>query len=107
MKKAIFLAVFTGYCSALFAVSMNFTGNFRGEGSYFNKPDLGLASGPNKAFVAARALVNPNLVIDDHFSLKSQWLMLSSPGFTSAAQALGNGQGSYIFGDANSMSFFV
>src|SRR4051794_34509296 len=104
MKKALFLLVFAGCCCSpvqVSAVSMNFTGNFRSEGTFLNKPDLGLTPGsPNKSFLAARALVNPNLVVDDHFSLKSQWMMLTSPGFTSGVQALGDGQGSYIFGDA-------
>lgn len=108
MKKLIVLGLFAGLCQSLFAVSMNFTGNFRSEAMFLNRPDLGSGIlNNNKAYLQGRALLNPNLVIDDHFSLKSQWSLLSSPTFTAGNSALGNGQGGFVFGDSKTTQLFL
>lgn len=88
------------------AATVNFGGSFRSEAGSYNNLGLGLANvNPTKNFISARALLNPNLVVDDHFSIKSQWSLLSSPNFTPAAnQGLGVGQGSWLFGDPFSAS---
>ena len=89
------------------AISLNFSGNFRTDGSLYSKPNLGDAgSNSTKAFLAGRALLQPNLVIDDHFSLKSQWSLLNSPSFNSInnGPSLSGGQGSYVFGDPNAQA---
>ncbi len=78
---------------------MNFTGSFRAEGNLLDRPTL-LSNGVSKKYLSGRALLAPNLVIDDHFSVKSQWSLLTSPTFTpNATTGLGTGQGGYIFGD--------
>ncbi len=90
-----------------FAVTMNFTGTFRSEANFLDRPTL-VPNGPPKKYLSARALLSPNLVIDDHFSIKSQWSLLASPGFTpSATTALGSGQGGYIFGDVGSSALVL
>lgn len=108
MLKVLFtaLAIFlAGFSTPSFAVSMNFNGNFRADTAFYNNPDLGAGNiNANRSYLGARALLNPNLLIDDHFSLKSQWSLLASPGFTPAATPLSVGQGGYIFGDASTAS---
>src|SRR4051794_40789900 len=100
MLKVLSTALFAfslGFCSLAHAVSMNFNGNFRADTAFYNQPDLGAGNiGTNRSYLAGRALLNPNVLIDDHFSLKSQWSLLSSPNFTPAAGALTMGQGSYL-----------
>jgi hypothetical protein len=92
--------------SVAHSATLNFGGNFRSEAGSYN--NLALTGGGTKNFIASRALLVPNLVVDDHFSIKSQWSLLSSPNFTpSASQALGVGQGSYVFGDPNSVALFL
>lgn len=97
---ALALSLISG---SAFAVSMNFSGQVRAEASSYQNLNLGLA-GPSgaKNFIGGRALLFPNLVIDDHFSVKSQWNLLTSPKFTpNATQGLGTGQGGWVFGDPN------
>lgn len=81
------------------AASMNFSGSFRTEATSFT----GLAqtaSKESKQYILGRALLDPNLLIDDHFSIRSQWSLLTSPNRTpDATQPLGNGQGGFVFGD--------
>jgi len=107
LKKAIFGACIVS--SLGFGVSMNFNGNVRTEASLYNKLNLGLGGSDNsKTFVTSRILVQPNLIIDDHFSVKSQWNMLASPNFTpNASQALGQGQGGFVFGDPNTQGLIL
>lgn len=101
MKKIGLLILWCGYCGTVFAVSMNFHGSFRSEGDLYSRLGLGQANMPStKTFLSARALLNPNLVIDDHFSLRSQWSLLTSPTLTpNATDPLGAGQGGYVLGD--------
>ena len=82
MIKQIGLLLIMLLCGPLFAVSMNFEGNFRAETALYNRLHLGLAvpNNASKTFISGRALLNPNLVIDDHFSLKSQWTLLATAG---------------------------
>ena len=82
-----------------FGASWNFSGSFRSEATSFT--NLGQTSGKeSKQFILGRALLDPNLLIDDHFSIRSQWSLLTSPAFTpNATQPLGNGQGGFVFGD--------
>lgn len=92
------------FSQELFAASMNFSGSFRTEATSYT--NLGQTSGKeSKQFLMGRALIDPNLLIDDHFSVRSQWSLLTSPAFTpKATQPLGNGQGGFIFGDIQSAS---
>jgi hypothetical protein len=109
--KRLLLAHSLLLSTALFAVSLNFSGNFRTEGDLYNKLDMGATGGstdPTKTFLSARALLEPKLVIDDHFSLISQWNLLTSPGFTPNGRTpLGVGQGGYVFGDTNSSALVL
>jgi hypothetical protein len=124
MKKMTLLVFYSGVCSLLFllisspvfAVSMNFSGTFRSEGDYFNNINLNQGSPNTKAFFGARALLQPDLVIDDHFSVRSQWSLLQSPTLTPAAtnlfsatsnNALATGQGGYILGDPNTQALVL
>src|SRR4051812_37640056 len=89
------------------AATMNFTGNFRAEADSYN--NLGLSpSSAAKNYIGVRALLNPNLVVDDHFSIKSQWSLLTSgPTFTPNPPALGVGQGSWLMGDPTTASLVL
>lgn len=101
MKKCLIVLLFP---MAAWAASMNFDGHFRAESAFFHKTNLGLStnSNPDKTYILGRALLKPNIVIDDHFSIQSQWSLLTSPRFTpDATLPLENGQGGYIFGDRN------
>ena len=82
-----------------FGASWNFSGSFRTEATSFT--GLGqTTSKESKQFILGRALLDPNLLVDDHFSIRSQWSLLTSPAFTpNATQPLGNGQGGFVFGD--------
>lgn len=93
-----------------FAVSMNFSGNFRTEGAgYINlaqkiaTPGTTPPSVPeNKQYLQGRFLLDPNLVIDDHFSIKSQWNLINSQTLTNgAATPLGIANDGWIYGDNN------
>lgn len=81
------------------AASMNFSGSFRTEATSFT--GLAQSAGKeSKQYILGRALLDPNLLIDDHFSIRSQWSLLTSPQFTpNATQQLGNGQGGFVYGD--------
>jgi len=95
----------------LFAASMNFSGNFRTEGDLYNKLDLGVGNvTPSKTFLSARALLEPKLIIDDHFTLNSQWSLLTSPNLTPGYTqngSMGLGQAGYIFGDPNTGGLYL
>ena len=112
MKKIIISACFTLElvvalmlpCQSAWAVSMNFNGHFRSEASYYSNAGLGLAETEStKSFLSGRGLLQPNLIIDDHFSLRSQWSVLTSPKLTpDGTVPLGVGQGGWVFGDQQS-----
>ncbi len=88
------------FCGIAHSATVNFSGHFRGEATSYNHLGLGLGGNQSKTFLGSRALLNPNLVIDDHFSIKSQWSLLTSPFLTpNATQPLGGGQGAWIMGD--------
>jgi len=101
MKTLLFSLYGLIFIASNFAypASMNFSGSFRSEASSYT--NLGQTAGKeSKQFIAGRALLDPNLLIDDHFSIRSQWSLLTSPLFTPrASQPLGNGQGGFVFGD--------
>ena len=107
--KRVISLILAVCCGSLWGVSLNFSGSFRTEADLYNKPNLGVPNtNDSKTFLSARALLEPKLVIDDHFSLKSQWSLLTSPNFTpNGTQALGQGQGGYIFGDPNTIGLFL
>jgi len=109
MKKLLLAVLLLAVTRTTLGVSMGFGGAFRTEAAYYSRIGLGLAgAAPDKSLVSARALLNPSLIIDDHFSLKSQWNLLTSPTFTpSATVPLGPGQGSYIFGDTSSAALVL
>ena len=47
-------------------------------------------------------------MVDDHFSVRSQWSLLTSPRFTpDATLALGSGHGAYVFGDVSSSALVL
>jgi hypothetical protein len=92
------------------AVTMNFTGQVRTEGDLYTKGSLGLQTNDSKAFLSTRALLFPKLVIDDHFTLHSQWNALTSKGFTpdaTQAPGLSVGQGGFVFGDPTTNSLVL
>lgn len=109
MKKQFFLSFWVVSSIVLFfplsgfSVSMNYTGQVRSQGVYYSKLGQDLpGTAPTKQFLETRFLLEPNLVIDDHFSIKSQWNLLSSPNLTpSSTNSLASGQGGYILGDPN------
>jgi hypothetical protein len=111
MMKAFQISLGALFLSpALYAATINFGGNFRTEAGSYNGLGLGANNGitQTKNFIAARALLNPNLVVDDHFSVKSQWSLLQSPSFTpDGTRGLGSGQGSFIFGDTASSNLVL
>ena len=106
MKTLLFsiCGLFLIFSQVVVAASMNFSGSFRTEATSYT--NLGQTSAKeSKQFLMGRALLDPNLLIDDHFSIRSQWSLLTSPAFTpKATQPLGNGQGGFIFGDVQSAS---
>ncbi len=109
---AVSVAIISTFSSSLaFAASINFTGNFRTEADLFSHLDLGVGNIPSsKAFLSARALLEPKLIIDDHFTLNSQWSLLTSPGLTPSGSSygpMGAGQGGYIFGDTNTAGLYL
>ena len=69
--------------------------------SNLNQPPDGEAT----QFISGRALLEPNVLVDDHFSIRSQWNLLTSSGLTpNATQQMGTGQGGYVFGDTATTS---
>ncbi len=104
----------------VFAASINFSGSLRADTGHFSDLALGApgTAGP-KSYFGARALLQPNLIIDDHFSLQSQWSLLASPGTSNrpststspmtppANVALGPGQGGFIWGDTSSVGLIL
>lgn len=96
MKKHLFLALCI-FSTLGFAVSMNFSGNFRTEGlSYSRLP----TKEQSKQYLAGRFLLDPNLVIDDHFSVKSQWNLINSKNLTNgASSSLGIANDGWLYGD--------
>lgn len=109
MKKSMLLGLLTlglfpffdVVCPGALAVSMNFNGHFRSEATYYSNGGLGLAGTEStKNFLSGRALLQPNLIVDDHFSVRSQWSLLTSPKLTpNGTIPLGAGQGGWVFGD--------
>lgn len=102
MIKHIFfgLAVFSTFA---FAVSMNFSGNFRTEGVTLSNVGQKLpTSAANKQYFQGRFLLDPNLVIDDHFSIKSQWNLINSRKLTNGASTpLGIANDGWVYGDTD------
>lgn len=106
MKTFIFFVAlgFLAFNQTAPAATWNFSGSFRTEATSFTNLKQS-ASKESKQFIQARALLDPNLLIDDHFSIRSQWSLLTSPQFTpNATQPLGNGQGGFVFGDVQSQA---
>lgn len=96
------LVMVTTLPATTLGVTVNFSGHYRTEGALFNKLNLGASNlNPSKAYLLGRVLLNPKLVIDDHFSLNSQINVLQSPRFTPSNEgsSLGQGNGGYVFGD--------
>ena len=109
MKKFTFLALLLVASSTAFAVSMNFSGNFRTEAGFYSNLGQDMPNTKNqKQFLAGRFLLDPNLIIDDHFSVKSQWSLLTSPNYTpSAVSPLGNGMGGWVYGDVQTQAMVL
>lgn len=83
------------------SVSVNFGGNFRSDGDYYTNLTQGHQGDfSKKQFIRGRLLVEPNLVVDDHFSVRSQWSLLESPDITPTVSPLGTGMGGFVYGDA-------
>ncbi len=81
-------------------VSVNFGGNFRSEGDYYTNLTQGFnGDDSKKQFIRGRFLVDPNLMVDDHFSVRSQWSLLESPNITPSITPLGTGMGGFVYGD--------
>jgi hypothetical protein len=101
-----------------FPVSVNFGGNFRTEGDYFTNLTQGYNNDfSKKQFIRGRFLVDPNIVVDDHFTVRSQWSLLESPDSTpsivssvnSNPSPLGNGtgMGGFVYGDPTTSSLVL
>lgn len=93
------------------AASLTFGGQFRGQYANYYKLDL---ANEGKSYNALRTLLYPNVVIDDHFRIRSQWSLLASPGGASSAfgtpnanTPLGVGQGGLILGDRSSVNMVL
>ncbi len=84
-----------------FSVSVNFGGNFRTEGNYFTNLSQGDGGDfSKKQVIRGRFLVDPNFIVDDHFSVRSQWSLLESPSITPPMTTpLGTGMGGFVYGD--------
>jgi len=97
------LSFFFTLGNSAFAVSMNFGGNFRTEAAYYSKLGQDLTgSAPQKQYIRGRLLLTPSVVVDDHFSVKSQWSLLESGNFVpSMNNPAAGGQGGFVFGDPN------
>ncbi|MCB0416458.1 MAG: hypothetical protein H6617_11405 [Bdellovibrionaceae bacterium] len=105
-----------GICTSVLAVSMNFGGHFRAETAYYGSLGLGVTgvSGAEKTYLSGRALLDPTLVIDDHFSLYSQWNVLATASAAGSALTtppatvgLVAGQGGYVFGDQSATGLIL
>ena len=103
------LAVFLLPCTLSWAASMNFTGGMRLRATGFNNLGLGIATAEKtKSYVSSRFLLQPSLIVDDHFSVRSQWSLLTSPKFSpDPSFALGLGQGDYVWGDVQSSAMVL
>ncbi|NDG27249.1 MAG: hypothetical protein EB120_08760, partial [Proteobacteria bacterium] len=90
-----------------YPVSMNFSGSVRTEADSIT--NLGQsATKDSKQYIETRALLDPNILIDDHFSIRSQWNLLASPQLTpDASEALGHGQGGWVLGDVRTASLLL
>lgn len=99
-----------GFLIALqaFPVSVNFGGNFRSEGDYFTNLTQGYNNDfSKKQFIRGRFLVDPNIVVDDHFSVRSEWSLLESPNITPSIKPLGTGMGGFVYGDPTTNSLVL
>lgn len=91
----------------VYAVSINFGGNFRSEGDYYTNLTQSYEGDSKKQFIRGRFLVDPNLMVDDHFSIRSQWSMLESPNITPTVRGLGTGMGGFIYGDTTTQGLVL
>jgi len=85
--KLLSLGLWVG--SQAFPVAINFGGNFRTEGNYYTNLSQGFNGDSKKQFIRGRFLVDPNILVDDHFSIRSQWSLLESPNITPSMTAFG------------------
>jgi len=104
-----------------FSVSVNFGGNFRTEGDYYTNLTQGyLGDFSKKQLMRGRLLLDPNFIVDDHFSIRSQWSLLESQNITPSHKAtksngdindapLGNGMGmgGFVYGDPNTTTLVL
>lgn len=103
--KLLSLGLWVG--SQAFPVAINFGGNFRTEGNYYTNLSQGFNGDSKKQFIRGRFLVDPNILVDDHFSIRSQWSLLESPQFTPFMTALGTGMGGFVYGDTETNALFL
>lgn len=83
-----------------YPVSVNFGGNFRTEGDYYTNLTQGYKGDfSKKQLMRGRFLVDPNFIVDDHFSIRSQWSLLESKNITPPMNALETGMGGFVYGD--------
>ncbi len=91
-----------------YSATMNFRGNVRTETSMLNGLGLQGSGGDSKAYILNRFLLYPTLIIDDHFSIFSEWNLLHSRKLTPTTNSpLNVGQGGYIMGDSEATLFEV
>lgn len=109
MKKIVFIASTLLVSHFLCAASIHFSGSVRTEGDYYYR--LGLGNGAlSKFYNQTRILLKPHIIIDDHFTVHSQWNLLTSPRFTpdpTINTSLPSGQGGYILGDTQTTALVL
>jgi len=109
MKKLQSLLVSALVCSSVWGASIGFEGSVRTEANFYNKLALSDAGVDNsKKYILSRMLLEPSIVVDDHFTVYSQWNLLSTlnpPGSPTTtltpgvSTGIGTSQSGYIFGD--------
>jgi len=121
MKKFTLSLILVFLCGSAFGASIGFEGSARTEASYFNKLGLGRTTKPvdeTKAFILGRMLLEPSIVVDDHFTIYSLWTLLATsaagvPGANSTimtpgvSTGMGNSQYGYIYGDNTAMGLIL
>ena len=101
LRSSLRASVVFLFASQLLGVTANFSGTFRTRANYLQNGNLNTANiGATKTYLDGRALIYPSFVIDDHFSIKSQWSLVDSPKLVPNTKfAGGTGQGGWVFGD--------
>ncbi len=111
MSRIFLVVCSVSVAATLYGVTANFSGTFRTRTNYLDRANLGQPGTlSNKKFIDGRVLLYPNLIVDDHFSLKSQWSLLNSPTLAPSPSAGGSGmqgQGGWVYGDPSTTALVL